>query len=382
MIRLHIVLLPWLVLGCGDGGSTTPPDGAMPDGSPLIDAAIDAPDIDAIPADAAPCDIPPFTNGLSTLAGCSTPAVVDDTRAYARFSNPVNVAAAADGRIYVADFDNNRVRRSTITGTVSTLVAQPGFQRPFGMAFSSTGTFYVQTDDNATGQHSADTGTIWRVDVTTGTPTPLIQNIGRPRGMVVLSDGRLVLADINHHIVSIYDPAGSGAPVLVAGGRDLPAFMDDPTTGANVRFNRPYGLADLHDGRVAVADYQNDRIRAVNVTTGATSTLAGTGVAGSGNGAALSATFSGPQDLAIDGAGTIYITDTNNHVIRRLKNGMVDTLIGDGTAGYLDNDVLTVGQLYASEGIDFSAFDGKLYIADGNHGDGSPHHRVRVAILP
>jgi sugar lactone lactonase YvrE len=375
-------------MGCGDnGGGPDGPSNDGPGGDSSVDAPVDAPSIDApmidaIPPDAAPCDIPPFTNGISTLAGCSTPAVVDGTRDYARFANPTNVAVASDGHIYVADFDNNLVRKVTTAGTVSTLVSLSTFHRPFGMAFAPTGEFYVQTDDNAAGMHSPTTGTIWRVNLTTGVPTPLLQNIGRPRGLLVLSDGRLVLSDMNHHTISLWDPTGAAQPTLLAGAVDTPAFMDNTTSGATVRFNTPYGVADLHDGRIAVADYGNNRIRAVTLATGATSTLAGTGTPGNGNGAALTATFNAPQDLAIDGNGTIYITDTNNHVIRRLMSGTVDTIIGNGTAGYLDSDVLLNGEIYASEGLDFSAFDGKLYVADGNHGDGSPHHRIRVVILP
>jgi sugar lactone lactonase YvrE len=399
---------------CGNGNNTpdarpdafsdAPPADARPIDAPVADADIDAdehhPDaivdgpttIDAAPdagvdamfdamlPDAPPtCTLPPFTLGVSTVAGCDLFGAVDGTRDVARFHNPVNVAVAADGMIYVADFDNNRVRRVTPTGTVSTIVQQVGFERPFGLAFDATGQLYVQTDRNSSGMHSTMTGTIWRVDLVVGGATVVVENIGRPRGMAVLGDGRIATADYLHHVVQIVDPVAMTVTPL-AGTFDMPGFADD--TGAAARFNRPYGVVILLDGSIAVAEIENHRIRRVALD-GTTTTIAGTGVPGNTNGTTGTATFNGPQDLEIDSTGTLYVADTNNFVIRRITGGNVDTIIGAGIAGYLDSDNLTTAQIFGLEGIALSPFDGKLYIADGTRGeDINPHNRIRVAILP
>src|SRR5579862_5975082 len=73
---------------------------------------------------------PPFTNGVSTLAGAAEANDVDGDRDVARFDNPVNVAYGPDGNVYVADFDNSKLRVVTADGTTSTIIAQATFIRP------------------------------------------------------------------------------------------------------------------------------------------------------------------------------------------------------------------------------------------------------------
>jgi len=86
-------------------------------------------------------DPPPFTNGVSTLSGAADAGYVDGARGKARFANPVNVAVAPDGMVYVADFDNSKIRIvDPANGTTSTSIALQGFQRPFGMASAGDGT--------------------------------------------------------------------------------------------------------------------------------------------------------------------------------------------------------------------------------------------------
>src|SRR5262245_57372039 len=79
----------------------------------------------------------PFTNGVSTLTGGATAGDVDGARGTARLSNPVTTAVGPDGRIYVADFDNGKIRVVDATsGETSTYVDQKGFYRPFALAFA------------------------------------------------------------------------------------------------------------------------------------------------------------------------------------------------------------------------------------------------------
>src|SRR5690242_8761771 len=108
---------------------------------------------------------PPFTDGVSTLAGAADAGYVDGDRDHARFHNPVDVAVGPDGKIYVADFDNNAIRVVEDDGTTSTFIKQQGFARPFGLAFAGS-VLYITTDANNHGVHVAKkTGSIWRADI-------------------------------------------------------------------------------------------------------------------------------------------------------------------------------------------------------------------------
>ena len=155
---------------------------------------------------------------------------------------------------------------------------------------------FVSTDDNDLGQHSPTTGTVWRVSLTTGVAVAVARDLGRPRGLAALPDGRLVLADYVHHVVSLLDPT-TGQVTALAGARDQAGYVDG--TGAAARFDGAYDVAVLPDGRIAVSDFNNHRVRAVTLA-GVVTTLAGTGTAGHADGAASTATFGHPQALASD----------------------------------------------------------------------------------
>jgi DNA-binding beta-propeller fold protein YncE len=349
------------VVACSGGGDDDPPGG--PDGgAPVI-----------------PCDTGERTDGVSTVAGCELAGASDGDREVARFNNPVNVAIGNDGTIYVADFDNDRVRRVSPDGEVSTLTYQARFQKPFGLAFTPDGSLYVQTDDNARGEHSTMTGTIWQIDLGSGEATPIIEDIGRPRGMLMLPSGKLVLSDHMHHVIRLLDPHTASLTPL-AGVFDQSGSANG--NGATARFDQPYGLALMPDGAIAVAEFAGRRIRRVT-PSGEVTTLAGSGAQGKLDGPAASATFGSPQDLAIDASGAIYVADTLNFVIRRIANGTVDTVVGDGRSGYVDSADLAAAEIFGLEGLEVSRHDGLLYVADGSRGDGANlHHRIRSARLP
>lgn len=338
-------------------------------GSPATDAGGD----DGGSGDAPPP--PPCSHGslalaAATLAGCSISGNADGPREDARFSNPTNVALAGDGAIYVADFDNGRVRALDATGATSTLVAQDHFAHPFGLAVAGA-TLYVETDDDDQGGHSIQTGTIWSVDRATGAATVIARDLGRPRGIALLPDGKLALADHMHHVVSVLDPA-TGTVTPLAGMLDVPGDVD--ATGSAARFAQPYDVVVLPDGDLAVSDQDNHRIRRVTLA-GVVTNLAGSGTPGTIDGPAAVAQFVAPQGLALAPDGTLYVTDIKAHLVRAIAADDVSTAVGDGTAGFLDSDDPRGARLYGLEGIDADAT--RLVIADGNGGDGMPFHRVR-----
>lgn len=124
----------------------------------------------------------------------------------------------------------------------------------------------------------------------------------------------------------------------LAGGPREPGYADG--TGAAARFNTPRGLATAPDGSIYVSDSGNHVIRRVT-TDGVVSTVAGQpGVAGHRDGPALAAQLNTPSGLAINDAGELFIADTLNHCIRKLTpEGMLVTIAGiPGFGGYADGD--------------------------------------------
>ncbi len=121
--------------------------------------------------------------------------------------------------------------------------------------------------------------------------------------------------------------AGSGQP----GNQD--------GIGTEAGFNAPNGGSIGPDQAAYVADTRNHVIRRVDLAAGVSMTVAGTGVAGSTNGAAQSAQFNQPMGTSVDGAGNIFVADTGNNLIRKINAAAlweVSTYAGAGTAGYLD----------------------------------------------
>lgn len=316
-------------------------------------------------------ELPPMTNGVSTLSGHSEPGYVDGPRGKARFANPVN-CAYRDGKVYVADFDNNKIRVvDAETGSTSTLISQQGFQRPFGMTFGADGTLWVTTDRNPQNGSGKMAGTVWRVDVSARTAMPIAPDIGRPRGIVMLSNGKLAVSDYQNHVISLVDPV-TGAVTPLAGTWQTAGMAD--AAGQTAMFDQPYGMV-AKDGKLVLADYGNNRLREVGLD-GTVRTLAGAGAAGFGDGAMTAAKFSHPQGMAITSSGDIFVSDLENFRIRKVT-GDVTTLAGDGQPGWGDSDDLLASQFYGLEGICAKPDGSMLFVADGGRGENVPYNFIR-----
>lgn len=175
---------------------------------------------------------------------------------------------------------------------------------------------------------------------------------------VLVDDAKVYIAEDGGDRIRLLD---AGAVSLVA-GTGVTGFLNGPV--ATAQFDDPWGMV-LVGSSILVADQDNHRIRVI--ASGQVATAAGSGIEGLVNGTALSARFSYPTGLAIDGSGNLYVGDRNNHCIRKIAtNGTVTTLAGDGTAGLQDG---AAGQARFSSphhvAVDGS---GNVYVADrGNH---------------
>ena len=312
------------------------------------------------------------TKSLTVVAGSGEAGSADGPISTATFNNPVNVAVAQDGTVYVVEYDGSKVR-AIKDGVVRTVVSQSNFQQPFGITITTGGVVYVETDANDSGERDGTTGTIWRLNTTTGSATVVARNLGRPRGLATALDGTIVFSNLTRTTIQTLNPT-TGVVATVAGQDGTAGFVNG--TGAVAQFNRPYGLTREDDGSFLIADQGNHCIRRVTLT-GEVTTFAGTGTAGNTNGDRSTARFNGPQDIKRVGT-TYYVADTTGHLIRKISNNIVSTFAGNGTAGFVDSQG-TAASFNGLEGIGASPSGDLLYVADGTGGEPSlEFNRVRV----
>jgi len=176
-------------------------------------------------------------------------------------------------------------------------------------------------------------------------------------GVAVDGAGNVYVADFTSN--RIRELSASGLVSTLAGSGSW-EYADGQ--GVSASFRNPYGLAVDDVGNVYVADNANNRIRVVSAT-GGVSTLTGTQNNGYAEGQGSAAQFSSPRAVAVDGAGNVYVADTDNHRIRVVNaSGYVRTLAGSGVAEYAD-DQGTSASFKSPMGV---AVDGagNVYVAD------------------
>ena len=166
-----------------------------------------------------------------------------------------------------------------------------------------------------------------------------------------------------------FSQSAVGYAIQTVAGNGIAGYAGDGGPATAAELSDPFGGAVDSSGNLYVADYGNARIRKVT-SSGTITTAAGTGTEGYGgdNGAATRAELNYPIGVAVDSAGNLYIADTYNHRIRKVSNGVITTVAGNGTAGFSgDNGSATSAQLNYPYSVAVDAA-GNLYIADyGNN---------------
>jgi gliding motility-associated-like protein len=287
---------------------------------------------------------------VSTFAGSGFAGSADGTGTAASFNSPTRSAFDANGNLFVVDRDNNRIRKITPAGVVST-VSSTGFNGPNGICVDASGNLYVA---------DATSNSIKEVS-TTGVVTTLATGFHYPYSIINDAAGNLYVADTYNNEIKQITPtsvvsilAGTGA----AGGTDGP--------GASATFNLPNCVKIDAAKNIYVADADNFKIRVVSAA-GIVTTYAGTGVAGATNGPAATATFALPTGVEIDQTTkNVYVADLYNNMIRKIDPfGNVSTLAGSGVAGSV-NGVGTAASFYHPNDMTFTP--GFLYVTDyGNN---------------
>ncbi|HEY1662174.1 MAG TPA: Ig-like domain-containing protein [Verrucomicrobiae bacterium] len=327
---------------------------------------------------------------VSTIAG--SPGISgtnNGTGSAAQFSTPDGMTMDTNGNLYVADLNNDTIRKLVPVGTnwaASTFVGMPGagtpgsygtndgagsvarFGYPNDVTIDSTGNLYVCDGGNDTIRKVTPAGvvsTFAGLPTVSGTAdgTGNSARFNGPSGIAADNAGNLYVSDSQNN--TIRKITSAAVVRTFAGSVVSPGNVDG--TGAAARFNQPAGIAMDNAGNFYVADTYNDTIRQIS-SAGSVSTIAGlAGNQGATDASGSNARFNGPYGATVDSSGNVYITDYTNNTVRLLTPaGVVTTIAGlAGTSGTTDSTG-TAARFNGPMGITVGT-NGNLFVTDGNN---------------
>ncbi len=304
----------------------------------------------------------------------------DGTGSEARFYGPSGIALDQEGNLFVSDTLNDTIRKITPAAAVTTFAGQAGvqghgdgtgagatFAYPLGMVVDARGTIYVSDEIGNSIRKITPAAVVTTfaggqgAGFTDGRGAEA--RFSSPAGLSVNRQGVIYVADTYYSLIRQVNRAGVVRTLAgLAGG----AGSEDGA-GSAARFFEPNGIASSGDGNLVVVDVFNDTVRQIS-PAGVVSTLAGLAQqSGSNDGTGSAARFFYPRGVTVDGAGTIYVADTNNHTIRKVTPaGVVSTLAGlAGSPGSADGNG-SAARFNFPSGI-VAANDGTLFVADTNN---------------
>jgi sugar lactone lactonase YvrE len=266
---------------------------------------------------------------VSTFAGTGSIGTNNGVGATATFNSPTRTALDLAGNGYIADRDNNLIRKITPAGVVSTFAS--GFNQPNGTVVDALGNVYV-ADAASNSIKKITAGGI----VTTyaggsqgsGNGPALSAGFYYPYGVALDAAGNVYVADSHNFMIRKITPLGL---VSTFAGSGSAGSANGTGTGAS--FSTPGSVTTDAAGNVYVCDGGNNMIRKIT-PAGIVTTLAGSLTAGSANGTSATATFSSPSGMTVDPLNNFYIADLANNQIRKIDAaGIVTTLAGNTTPG-------------------------------------------------
>ncbi|WP_353197517.1 IPT/TIG domain-containing protein [Parapedobacter defluvii] len=323
---------------------------------------------------------PVFRWRITTLAGNGQAGFADGQGSAAQFNfdRAPGLDVDADGNVYVADAGNNRIRKITPDGTVSTYAgngvagyadgaaAEAQFDTPFDVAVDQDNNVYVADTWNAKlrkvdpdGQVSTVTGVgdvvgvavdprnnnvmvsslsggaVYQV-ASNGNLTPVLEGLGWVSGLAINKEGILYVVETGNSVIHRVDlkslDDGAGTSTVIAGVAGKTGLLDGP--GATALFDRPWGIAiNPVSGVLFVAgdagpyggpgygdegNRTNQCIRSINPRGWEVSTFAGTSEWGYEDGLLDEARFNNPTGVAVGQDGSVYVVDANNHCVRKI----------------------------------------------------------------
>lgn len=312
---------------------------------------------------------------VSTLAGLpGVPGSADGTGHDARFNLPGRIAVDGAGNVYVPDTSNHTIRQVTAAGVVTTVAGRAGaigsadgtgaaarFVGPSGVAIDGAGALFVN-DESAIRKLTPDgavttfAGTAAEIGSTDGAgPDARFGDLG---GLAVDSAGNTYVADTSNNTIRRIDVKATVATVAGTAG----AFGSQDGTGTAARFDTPASVTVDGAGNVFIADFGNSTIRKLS-TAGLVTTYAGVpGVFGSGDGAA--GHFNGPNGLASDAAGNLFVTDFANETIRMIATTHRISTVAGTVGRFGSTDGAGGAALFSDPGGIAIDATGNLFVAD------------------
>ncbi len=220
-------------------------------------------------------------NGTAGFSGDGGPATA------AELHNPYQITFDVAGNLYIADFDNNRIRMVNTAGIISTVVG--------------TGTTGI-----GTGSYGGDGG------------QATLANLYAPCGVGFDAAGNMFIADVSNNRIRKVNTAGI---ITTYAGTGTGAYSGDGGQATAAELYNPYWATTDPVGNVYFSDSKNNRVRMIN-TSGIISTIAGNGTgAYSGDGGqATVAEINYPSGISFDAGGNMYFADGWNHRIRKVTN--------------------------------------------------------------
>ena len=320
---------------------------------------------------------------VTTLAGTSgTSGSADGNGTSASFNAPNGVATDGAGNVFVADTNNHTIRKIDASGAVTTLAGMAGvagstdavgtaasFSQPAALVVDGASNVYVADFGNGTVRRITATGVVTTIAGSAGNHgavdgTGAVARFNSPFGIAIDGAGTLYVGDAGTAIIR--KVTAGGVVTTLAGTAGVIGGADG--SGAAASFSAVVSVASNASGLLFVADRDNDELRSVTAT-GVVSTVAGARrISGGADGVGSAATFTTPDGIAIDAAGSLYVSDAGNATIRKVTSGgTVSTLAGlAGSFGSVDGSG-SQARFGIVRGIAVGT-DGTVYAADFTSG--------------
>jgi|GEM_PF-5787162 len=306
---------------------------------------------------------------VSTLAGTGAAGWADGPGNIAQFDLPKGITFDGAGNVYVAEWGGGgRVRKIDPAGNVSTLVNAGPLANPNDLVFdiSGNGFLYIANWGGNNIRHADAAGNVTAVagsGVSGWLDGPAATaQFNLPSGIAVNAAGEIFVTEFGNHTVRKI----AGGVVSTIAGSTTPGCVNG--NGGTARFQNPTGIAIDNAGNLFVADWGNHLIRKID-PLGNVTTVSGTcGVSGAVNSTLGASLFNLPHGLFADFAGNVYVAESNNHWIRKVDQpgNAVTTFAGTGAMGWVDGPA-AASQFNTPFRVTGNCF-GTLYVADtDNH---------------
>jgi sugar lactone lactonase YvrE len=352
------------------------------------DVAFDANGIMYI-ADKANHRIRRVANGIiTTVAGGGSSQADGVLGILTALSSPSGVATDSNGNVYIADTGYRRIRMlqagsliiSTVAGTGDSGSEGDGgpatradLFSPYGVAATTPGTFWLSQSITAPVSQYNRVRKVSNTIIDSviggglGDGGAALDALVDPQGAEAVDAGGLLpdlyFADGQNHVVRYVD--GNTATIETIAGTGVSGYGGDGGAAVNATLNSPSDVAYYPAGAIVyIADTLNNVIRKISAN-GTITTAAGDGDWGfDGDGSATQLNLAAPNGIDVDRNGVLYIADTSNNRVRKVVNGQISTVAGNGNWGSGPDNVAATQSALRSPADIVIADNGTLYIAD------------------